>query len=164
FFLFFLPMNAVYPGSFDPITNGHVDIVNRALTIFDTIIVAVGEQEGKTPLFSVEERVQLIRESITDKRVSVKSFSGLLAEFMKAEQVEVAVRSLRAVSDFDYEFQMALTNRTLHPSLETAFLMTSKEWLFLSSSLVKELAKNKADLSSLVPSCVEHALSKKFPA
>ncbi|MBU0980705.1 MAG: pantetheine-phosphate adenylyltransferase [Nanoarchaeota archaeon] len=152
---------AVYPGSFDPITNGHLDVITRALSIFDRIIVAVGTQHQKESLLSVEERVKLIKGCV-GKRVRVASFNGLLVDFLKEQGLTTVIRSLRAVSDFDYEFQMALTNRELNEEVETVFLMTSKEWLFLSSSAVKELAMNKADISKLVPDNVARALKDKF--
>lgn len=153
---------AIYPGSFDPITNGHVDIIRRALDIFDRVIVAVGIQHDKKPLFSLNERVSMIRQSIQDPRLEVVSFSGLLVDFARKRGIKTIIRSMRAVSDFDYEFQMALINREMLSGCETLFLMPSKEWLFLSSSAVRELAKNHAEIKTLVPEIVAGALKKKY--
>ncbi|MFH1133257.1 MAG: pantetheine-phosphate adenylyltransferase [Nanoarchaeota archaeon] len=155
-------ITAVYPGSFDPITNGHLDIIQRAAAIFGKVIIAVGKNEEKRPLFSLAERLALVKDATSGMPVTVLPINGLLADFMKNHQEKVIVRSLRAVSDFDYEFQLALMNRQLNHDLETLFLMTSKEWLFLSSSTVKELAREGAGVESLVPSCVAEALSEKF--
>lgn len=143
---------AVYPGSFDPCTNGHLDIITRASGIFDKIIVAVLENSDKIPLFSAEERVDMIRGLTAEiDNVSVTSFSGLLVDFMKEVGADVVIRGLRAVSDFEYEFQMALTNRKLFSDFETLFLPSSTEYMFLSSSIVKEVAGYGGNLDGLVP-------------
>ena len=153
---------AVYPGSFDPITNGHLDIIKRALKIFDKVIIAVGENNRKNPLFSTDEKLALIKKTTEALPVEADSFSGLLADYLKKKDCKTIIRSLRAVSDFDYEFQMAVVNRELHEDLETVFLMTGREYFYLNSSLVRELAKKQGNVSSLVPKEVEEALQKKF--
>lgn len=153
---------AIYPGTFDPITYGHVDVIKRALKIFDSIIVAVGENKDKNPLFSAKERVEMIREVTKGMNVEVESFGGLLADYAKKKKCNRIIRSLRAVSDFEYEFQMNVLNRQMNPNLETLFLMTDKEYFYLSSSAVKELARKNADVSKLVPVAVEKRLKKKL--
>ena len=153
---------AVYPGSFDPCTNGHFDIISRAAGIFDKVTVAVLENSSKTPLFSTEERVEIIKELTADfKNVNVTSFSGLLADFIKNSGADVVIRGLRAVSDFEYEFQMALTNKNLYESFETMFLPSSAEYMFLSSSIVKEIASYGGNLSGMVPESVIKRLEAK---
>lgn len=154
---------AVYPGSFDPPTSGHVDIVARASRIFDTLIVAVGLNSAKSTLFSSEERLEMLREvSAPYPNVIVETFTGLLVEFAHKKQADALVRGLRAVSDFENEFQMALTNRKLAPDLETVFLMTSAENMFVSSSIVKEVAALGGDVRGLVPAQVELKLIQAF--
>jgi pantetheine-phosphate adenylyltransferase len=153
---------AVYPGSFDPITKGHEDLIHRSLEFVDQLIVAVAVNVSKQPLFSLEERVALIEAAVTDKRVEVQSFEGLLAEFAKKVGAAVIVRGLRAVSDFEYEFQMALMNRNLAPKLETVFLVPAFDLTYLSSSLVREVARFGGDVSSLVHPAVQKALKRKF--
>jgi pantetheine-phosphate adenylyltransferase len=153
---------AVYPGSFDPITKGHEDLIHRSLEFVDQLIVAVAVNVAKQPLFSLEERVALIQASVSDKRVEVQSFDGLLAEFAKTVGASVIIRGLRAVSDFEYEFQMALMNRNLAPKLETVFLVPAFDLTYLSSSLVREVARYGGDVSSLVPQAVQKALQRKF--
>lgn len=153
---------AVYPGSFDPITKGHEDLIHRSLEFVDQLIVAVAVNVSKQPLFSLEERVALIQAAVTDKRVAVQSFEGLLAEFGKKVGASVIVRGLRAVSDFEYEFQMALMNRNLAPKLETVFLVPAFDLTYLSSSLVREVARFGGDVSSLVHPAVQKALKRKF--
>ena len=153
---------AIYPGSFDPITHGHVDIIRRALNLFEKVIIAVGDNPAKKPLFSIEERVGMINESTKGMNVEIEAFDGLLADFAKRKNCNVVVRSLRAVSDFDYEFQMAIMNRELDGGLETVFLMTDKEYFYLSSGLAKEIAARKGKLSSLVPRHAEEKLREKF--
>ncbi len=154
---------AIYPGSFDPITNGHVDIIERGLKIFDQIIIAVLENPKKESLFTTEERVTMIKEIFaSEPRVKVKSFNGLLVDFAKKNKARVIIRGLRAVSDFEYEFQMALMNRKLYPELETLFMMPNLNYIFLSSRLVKEIYMFGGCLKNLVPEIVENYLRKKF--
>ncbi|MCX7795635.1 MAG: pantetheine-phosphate adenylyltransferase [bacterium] len=153
---------AVYPGSFDPITNGHIDIIKRASKLFDELIVAVLVNPAKTPLFTVEERMELIRQSLNDMpNVKVDNFDGLLAHYAAKINADVIVRGLRAVSDFETEFQMALMNRRLNPDVEIVFLMTSYEYSYLSSGVVKEVVKLGGSVSGLVPECVETKLLEK---
>lgn len=151
---------AVYPGSFDPITYGHIDVIKRSQKIFDKVIVAVLENGRKTCLFDAQERMDLIRKSVPD--VEVASFSGLLVDFLMKKNAFFVIRGLRAVSDFDYEFQMAIANKSLFPKAETIFIMTDKEHFYLNSGLVKELARNHAYLKDFVPLAVEKALRQKF--
>lgn len=154
---------AVYPGSFDPVTNGHLDVIRRAAGIFDKVIVGVGRNVGKAPLFTTEERVSLIQVAVSDlQNVEVESFDGMLVAFAKQHEASVLVKGLRAISDFEYEFQMALANRHLDPTVETMFLMTSAEYQFLSSSIVKEMVRVGGDCSPLVPSVVMDALRRSF--
>lgn len=154
---------AVYPGSFDPITNGHVDIIQRGLTIFDKILVAVLENPKKEPLFSTKERISMIQEVFSKHdNIEVKVFHGLLVEFVKNNNAKIVIRGLRAVSDFEYEFQMALMNRKLDPEIETFFMMPSVSYSFLSSNLVKEVFMLGGCLKDLVPSEIEKKLREKF--
>jgi pantetheine-phosphate adenylyltransferase len=153
---------AVYPGSFDPITKGHEDLIHRSLGFVDRMVVAVAVNVAKQPLFSFEERVALIRECVPDKRVEVQSFDGLLVDFAKGVGATVIVRGLRAVSDFEYEFQMALMNRNLGPHIETVFLVPAFDLTYLSSSLVREVARFGGDVSALVHPAVQKALKRKF--
>jgi pantetheine-phosphate adenylyltransferase len=154
---------AVYPGSFDPITNGHVDIIRRALRVFDKLIILIAYNPAKTSLFTVEERIELIRAVIGDEpRIKVDSFSGLLVDYVKKEEAQVILRGLRAVSDFEYEFQMALINRRLDRDIETVFLMTGYKWFYTSSQLVKEAAGHGGSVRGLVPDAVLQALQQKF--
>ena len=156
---------AVYPGSFDPPTKGHEDLVRRSLGLADRLIVAVAMNVGKQPLFSVEERLEMLRTAVgEDSRVSYQSFDGLLAEFAKKVGATIIVRGLRAVSDFEYEFQMALMNRQLHPSLETVFLVPAVDLTYLSSSLVREVARFGGDVSPMVHPVVAKALARRFRA
>jgi pantetheine-phosphate adenylyltransferase len=141
---------AVYPGSFDPMHNGHLDIIERCRPLFDEVVVAVLRNEGKQPLFSVEERIESIREMVTGE-VRVESFSGLLVDFMDRVGARAVIRGLRAVSDFEYEFQMALMNRRLNPRVETVFLMPKEDYTYLSSRLVKEVFALGGNLAGLVP-------------
>lgn len=143
---------AVYPGSFDPCTNGHLDIIRRAAKLFDRVVVAVLINEKKNPLFSLEERVDMLKAVTADlPNIEICSFSGLLASFMRDNGYSVIVKGLRAVSDYEYEFQMALTNHALFNEIETVFMPCSSEFMFLSSSIVKEVAKYNGDLTGLVP-------------
>ena len=154
---------AVYPGSFDPITNGHLDIVRRAAHMFDHVIVAVAINAEKTALFSVEERRRFIAEAVKGIRnVSVDEFCGLLINYARRKQATAMVRGLRAVSDFEFEFQLALMNRKLDPDIETIFLMTKDEYTFISSRLVKEIGELGGDVSGFVPRGVERAMRRKF--
>ncbi len=154
---------AVYPGSFDPITNGHVDIIKRGLKVFDSILVAVLENPKKKPLFSSEERVSMIQELFADqKNTEIKAFHGLLVEFAKNNDAKVVIRGLRAISDFENEFQMALMNMKLDPEIETFFMMPNLSYSFLSSKLVKEIFMLGGCLKDLVPKQVEHRLRIKF--
>jgi len=153
---------AVYPGSFDPITRGHADIVERSLRFADRVIVAVAVNAAKQPLFSVEERLALIRRAVSHPSVEVRSFDGLLVDFARRAGATMIVRGLRAVSDFEYEFQMALMNRNLEPALETVFLVPALDLTYLSSSLVREVARHGGDVSQLVHSAVLQALRDKF--
>ena len=154
---------AVYPGSFDPITNGHIDLIERALCIFDSVIVAVAEQLSKSPLFTMEERVEMVRET-TEKydRVIVDQISGLTVDYVKAQGSSVIVRGLRAISDFEFELQMALMNRKLSSEIETVFLMPSIQYSYIKSSLVKEVASLGGCLEGLVPDPVIQRLREKF--
>lgn len=149
----------VYPGSFDPVTNGHLDIIERAAKLFDKLIVAVLINSNKTPLFTVEKRLEFLKESCKGfENVEIESFEGLLIEFMKKKNANVIVKGLRAVSDFEYEFQMALMNRKLNPEIETVFMMTSNQYSYLSSSLIKEVAKFGGCVKGLIPEIVEKEL------
>jgi len=154
---------AVYPGSFDPITNGHLDIVRRVAQMFDCVIVAVAINEEKTPLFSVSERVRLATEAVKGLgNVSVDEFDGLLVKYARRKRATVVVRGLRAVSDFEFEFQLALMNRKLDSGIETIFLMTKDEYTFISSRQVKEMCRLGANVSDFVPRGVERAMRRKF--
>lgn len=146
-------ITAVCPGSFDPVTIGHVDIIKRAASIFDKVYVAVMVNPTKQPIFSADERVELLRRTTHDiGNVEIESFNGLLADFVKLKKSRIIVKGLRAVSDYEYEFQMALANRRLNPEIETMFLTTSAENMFLSSSVVKQVASFGGDISAFVPS------------
>ena len=152
---------AVYPGSFDPATFGHLDIIARSSKIFDKLIVAVISNPHKRPLFSISERVKILKNTVKQKNVEVVSFGGLLVNFMKSKNAEIIVRGLRVVSDFEYEFQMALTNRKLHPEIETVFLTPAEKWTYISSTLVKEIASLGGDVKCFVPPIVVAMLSSK---
>jgi pantetheine-phosphate adenylyltransferase len=154
---------AIYPGTFDPVTNGHIDLIKRTLKIFDEVIIAVAPSQKKQPLFTVEERLKLIKQSIREiKGARVESFASLLVEYAKSRRSVAIVRGLRAVSDFEYELQMALMNRRLNANIETVFMMPSEEYTFLSSTLVKEVASFGGSVKGLVPGVVEKALKEKF--
>ncbi|MDI6777435.1 MAG: pantetheine-phosphate adenylyltransferase [Syntrophales bacterium] len=158
---------AVYPGSFDPITNGHVDIITRGLKLFDEIIVLVAYNPEKRYLFSVEERMEMIREVIREhekdrKRITVDSAPGLLVDYVKNSGADVILKGLRAVSDFEYEFQMTLINRRLNREVETVFLMTGFRWFFTSSSIVKEAASLGGSVKGMVPDIVYQKLQQKY--
>ncbi|RYL92859.1 pantetheine-phosphate adenylyltransferase [Sporolactobacillus sp. Y61] len=154
---------AVYPGSFDPVTYGHLDIIKRGLSVFDHIIVAVLNNSRKDPLFSVEERVEMLTEATKDLRhVTVDSFDGLLMDYVHKKKVSIVLRGLRAISDFEYELQIASINKNLNPEIETCFMMTSNRFSFLSSSMVKEVAKYGGSVHGLVPDVVETAIRNKY--
>lgn len=154
---------AVYPGSFDPIHNGHLDIIDRCLPIFDEVVVAVLFNEAKKPLFSTEERVETIRELLSDRpQCRVESFSGLLVDFMDQIGGRTVIRGLRAVSDFEYELQMALMNRRLNPRVETVFLMPKEDYIYLSSRLVKEVFGLGGNIEGLVPPTILDLLHKRL--
>ena len=156
---------AVCPGSFDPVTQGHMDIIRRASELFDRVIVVVMTNASKTPLFSQAERVALIRRSLEEEHldnVSVDGYDGLLADYLKICGATVIVKGLRAVSDFEYEFQMALTNRRLNPAAETVFLTTNAEYMYLSSSLVKQVASYGGDIAGFVPACIVSDIQSKY--
>jgi len=154
---------AIYPGSFDPPTKGHEDLIRRSLILADRVVVAVAVNSAKQPLFPVAERLAMLRAAVgDDPRVAFESFDGLLAEFAKQVGASIVVRGLRAVSDFEYEFQMALMNRQLHPSLETVFLVPAVDLTYLSSSLVREVARFGGDVSALVHPAVATALAQRY--
>jgi len=154
---------AVYPGTFDPVTNGHVDLVERSLRIFDELVVAVAANPKKQPLFSLNERIDLFRKAISRyRRVKIEGFDGLLVDYVRAKKAVGIIRGLRAVSDFEYEMQMALMNRRLDSDIETVFLMPNEEYSFITSTIVKEAASYGGDVSSLVPKVVVEKLRKKF--
>ncbi|QEK12010.1 pantetheine-phosphate adenylyltransferase [Crassaminicella thermophila] len=154
---------AVCPGSFDPVTNGHLDIIKRTSKMVDKVIVAVLYNPSKNPLFSVEERIELLREVTKDiQNIEIDCFSGLLVDYVNQKNIDVIVKGLRAVSDFEYEFQMALMNKKLNSEVETIFMMTSSEYSYLSSSIIKETCKFKGCIDGLVPDPVKKALLKKY--
>jgi pantetheine-phosphate adenylyltransferase len=154
---------AIYPGSFDPVTNGHLDVIERARKLFDEVIVAVAHNDEKQPLFSLKERLDLLGETAGEiDNVRIVQFKGLLVDFARAQKAGAVIRGLRAVSDFEFEFQMALMNRKLDAAVETIFLMPKEEYTYLSSRIVKEIARLGGDISSFVPTCVAKALNRKF--
>ncbi len=156
-------LRAVYPGSFDPVTSGHLDIIERAANVFDGVVVAVAVNMEKKPLFTVEERVEMLRSACGHLRnVQVDYFGGLLVDYVEKQQARVVVKGLRAISDFEFELQMALMNKRLNENVETLFMMTSAEHSFLSSGMVKELAEFGVTLTGLVPPCVEQKLTDKI--
>lgn len=153
----------VYPGTFDPITNGHLSIVNRALKIFDKLIIAILNNPFKAPLFSLEERIDMIQKSLKElTNVEVDSFDGLLVDYVVKKNSNVILRGLRALSDFEYEFQMALMNRKLNREVQSLFLMTDYKWFYTSSTIIKEAAGLGGDISGLVPALVNEKLKEKF--
>ncbi|MDP2910786.1 MAG: pantetheine-phosphate adenylyltransferase [Candidatus Omnitrophota bacterium] len=154
---------AVYPGSFDPVTYGHLDIIKRAVKIFDKVIVAVAHNSEKDPLFSVSERVELLKKAVKGvKGIEVDDFHGLVVDYVRRKNARVVVRGLRMISDFEYEFQMALTNRKLTDDVETIFMMPSEAYSYLSSKLIKEAASLGANLKGFVPGFVEKAIKSKM--
>jgi len=153
----------IYPGTFDPITNGHLDLIRRGLMIFDEMVIAVAPSPKKKPFFSLEERLWLIRQSVKDlKNVRAESFTGLLVDYVKAKRGVAIIRGLRAISDYEYELQITLMNRRLDMNIETVFMMPSEEFSFLSSTIVKEVASFGGSVQGLVPAVVEVALKEKF--
>jgi pantetheine-phosphate adenylyltransferase len=154
---------AIYPGSFDPVTNGHLDVIERARKLFDEVIVAVADNDEKQPLFSLKDRLNLLSETAGKiDNVRIAEFKGLLVDFARGEEAGAVIRGLRAVSDFEFEFQMALMNRKLDGAVETIFLMPKEEYTYLSSRIVKEIARLGGDVSRFVPACVVKALKTKF--
>ena len=155
---------AVYPGSFDPITMGHLDIIERALTIFDRLIIAVAKNPSKTSLFSLEERLEMIRDCFPDSndKIQVDSVDGLVVDYAYLKGAKAIVRGMRAVSDFEFEFQLALMNRRLERDVETIFLMTGFRWIYISSSIIKDVARHGGDIGGLVPDHVCEKLRDKF--
>lgn len=154
---------AIYPGNFDPVTNGHMDIIERAARVFDEVIVAVGTNMGKSPLFTTEERMEMLRDACRHlPNVSVDSFHALTVRYAASKGADVVVRGLRALSDFDFEFEMALMNRRLDGRIETVFMMPNAEYTYLSSSVVKEVASFGGSVEGLVPEIVEEHLKRKF--
>jgi pantetheine-phosphate adenylyltransferase len=155
---------AIYPGSFDPLTNGHIDIIERALGIFDAVIIAVLHNPNKKALFTMDERTEMIRQSFNgEKSVLVDSFGGLLVDYAKMKNAVAIIRGMRALSDFESEFQMALMNRKLNKEVQSVFLMTGFRWIFTSSSIIKEVAQFGGDISDMVPEAVNLKLMEKFP-
>lgn len=156
---------AVYPGSFDPVTNGHCDIIRRGLQLFDHVIVAIARNGAKAPLFTIEERLEMLQETFKEMPgVQVDSFDGLLVDYAADRHADAILRGLRAVSDFEYEFQMALMNRKLNRNIQTVFLMTGLRWIFISSSIIKEAARFGGDTRGMVPDIVCMKLKEKFGA
>lgn len=154
---------AVYPGSFDPATNGHIDVIERALKIFDKVIVAVGDNPEKKPLFSTKERMAMLRESTRHlKNLEIDSFSGLLIDYVKRKNSRIIIRGLRAVSDFEFEFQRALLNRVVDNEIETVFIMTKEHYVYLNSSIIKEISMFGGNINGMVPEIVERKLKEKF--
>ena len=154
---------AIYPGSFDPVTFGHIDIAQRASQIFEKVVAVIADNPNKNCLFSVEERLYMVQKSLENlKNVKVVKDSGLVVDCVEKYKASVIIRGLRALSDFDYEFQMAFTNRELNSRADTVFLMPSAEYTYLSSTMIRQIAMLKGDVSSFVPACVEENLKKKF--
>ena len=154
---------AVYPGSFDPATNGHIDVIERALKLFDRVIVAVGDNPEKKLLFTTKERMEMLGESTKGlKNLEIDSFSGLLIDYVKQKNSKIIIRGLRAVSDFEFEFQRALMNRVVDDKIETVFIMTKEHYVYLNSSIIKEMAMFGGDINGMVPEIVEKKLKEKF--
>ena len=154
---------AVYPGTFDPITNGHIDIIRRSMKLFDKIIVTVAVNTQKTPLFDLEERAEMIRQALKgEEKVEVAQFEGLIADYLRDVNASAMIRGLRAISDFEYEFQMSLMNRKLNPDVETVFLTPAQEYIHLNSTIVKEVASFGGDVDEYVPEHIKVKLQEKF--
>ena len=154
---------AIYPGSFDPITNGHLNLVHRGLKMFDHLVIAVAENVSKSPLFSVEERMEMIRKAVEKEgKLEVDAFKGLLVDYARRRGASVILRGLRALSDFEFEFQLAHMNRRLHPDIETVFMMTGEDYFYTSSGLVREIASFGGRVTGLVPAHVEKRLIARF--
>lgn len=158
-----MPKIAVYPGTFDPVTNGHIDIIKRGLTMFDELIVAILHNPAKKTLFTVNERLDLLEKSLEGtSNVKVDTFSGLTVDYVAKKKANIILRGMRATSDFEYEFQLALMNRRLNKDVQTVFLMTGLRWIFTSSSIIKEAARFGGDINGMVPTVVEKILKKKI--
>lgn len=157
-----MSLKAIYAGSFDPITNGHIDIIDRALHIFDMVYVSVIDNLDKQPLFSINERIDLISNSVDSEKIKVEGFQGLLVNYAREKKIFKLIRGLRAVSDFDYEFQMSLINRAQEPRIDTVFLMTDQKYSYLSSSIVRQLAKLNGNVDDYVSDYVRNKLKEKF--
>ncbi|MBW2091303.1 MAG: pantetheine-phosphate adenylyltransferase [Deltaproteobacteria bacterium] len=158
-----MPKMAIYPGSFDPITNGHLSLIRRGLQIFDKIVVAVAKNPGKSALFNVEERVEMIKEALNhDNHVEVDTFDGLTVDYVKSRGANVILRGIRALSDFEFEFQLALMNRRLNSDIQSVFMMTDYRWFYISSTIIKEAASLGGNIDGLVPDVVRDRLKEKF--
>ena len=158
-----MKQRAIYPGSFDPVTFGHLDLIQRALSLFDEVLVVIAVNSDKSNLFTSEERIAMMRRALKGiKRVKIESFKGLTVDFAKKSKANVLIRGLRAISDFDYEFQMALTNRKLARKIDTVFLMPSESYFYVSSRLIKEIASHQGDISSYVPAFVRDKVVEKL--
>ena len=158
-----MKQRAIYPGSFDPVTFGHLDLIQRALSLFDELLVVIAVNPDKSNLFTIEERMEMMRRALKGiKRVKIESFKGLTVDFAKKNKANVLIRGLRAISDFDYEFQMALTNRKLARKIDTVFLMPSESYFYVSSRLIKEIASHQGDISSYVPAFVRDKVVEKL--
>jgi len=154
---------AVYPGTFDPVTYGHLDVIKRVSVLYDWVFVAVAHSEQKNTLFSVKERMEMLKEAVSEyENVVVEDFNGLMVDYAVSKSAKVVIRGLRMISDFEYEFQMALTNRKLNPKIETVFMMPNESYSYLSSRLIKEAALMGADISKFVPANVQKKLKRKF--
>lgn len=160
-----MPKLAIYPGSFDPVTNGHIDIIVRGLKIFDDIVVCILNNPAKKVLFDIDERMEMLNQSLSSiKHVEITTYDGLLVDFAVQRKAHAILRGMRAVSDFEYEFQMALMNRRLNRDIQTVFLMTGLRWIFTSSSIIKEAARFGGNINGMVPKIVHQKLKKKFSA
>jgi pantetheine-phosphate adenylyltransferase len=158
-----MPTTAIYPGSFDPVTNGHIDIIKRGLTLFDRIIVAILHNPAKNALFSISERIEMLEISLKDVgNIEIDTFNGLLVDYAAQRRASAILRGMRAVSDFEYEFQLALMNRRLNRNVQTVFLMTGLRWIFTSSSIIKEAAQFGGNINGMVPPVVNRKLAEKF--